>query len=88
MDAAICLPFLHPPLPNQAHIPTGVNTMTAVGIFPKYGRLCICDAQSKSKRQKIRLGCKLPKWDFRHILFTKVTVPDPLSLVYSITEPW
>lgn len=25
MDAAICLPFLRSPLPNQAHIPTGVK---------------------------------------------------------------
>lgn len=40
------------------------------------------------KRQKIRLGCKLPKWDFRHIELTKVRVSDPVSLVYRTTEPW
>lgn len=65
-----------------------LNTMTAVGVFPKYGRLCICDAQSSHKRLKIRLGCKLPQWDFRHTELTKVAVSDPVSLVYSTTEAW
>lgn len=63
-------PFCALPCQIRHKYPQVLNTMTAVGAFPKH-RLCGCEAQRNHRRQKVRLGYHLPKADFRLTELTK-----------------
>lgn len=85
MDAALCLPFLQPPLPNQEDLLTDIKNNDLLSALPKYNRLCVCSVQRSWQESENSANIQTPKENFSHIELVEATVLHPVTLVYSFS---